>query len=177
MFHYFIAIVLPDSINEKVLAYKQYMSEHYGCWVGLKSPAHITLVPPFWTGEENEEQLISDLTKLALHPEFQLGTLGFAAFVPRTIFIQPSSSEQLNELRKKADEIFCSPGGFGKKEDRAFHPHITIATRDLSKKSFVEAWEYFKQKNFKAEWMVRDVSLLKHNGGNWEVIRTIPFRF
>ncbi|MGZ3924768.1 MAG: hypothetical protein ACXVBJ_13435, partial [Flavisolibacter sp.] len=57
---YFIAIVLPPRLNEKVLKYKTMMLEKYNCKVGLKSPAHITLVPPFWMEEEKEGRLVSD---------------------------------------------------------------------------------------------------------------------
>ena len=53
---YFVAIVLPSHLNEKLLAYKQLMLEKYNCKVALKSPAHITLVPPFWMEEEKEQQ-------------------------------------------------------------------------------------------------------------------------
>ena len=49
---YFIAIVLPDELNKKVLKWKNFMHDKFGCKVGLKSPAHITFIPPFWMHEE-----------------------------------------------------------------------------------------------------------------------------
>lgn len=176
IFQFFIAIVLPPDLNEMVLEYKNYMFDRYGCRTGLKSPAHITLVPPFWMNQEKEGELGEDLTRLADYTSFRLSTEGFSAFPPRTIFINPSPSRELSEFKKKADEIFCKPGGIGKKEERPFHPHITIATRDLSKKAFQEAWAYFEKKKFHKEWMVKNVSLLKHNQEHWEVIRTISFQ-
>jgi 2'-5' RNA ligase len=176
MFHYFVAIVLPPDLNEKVLEYKKYMFDRYGCKTGLKSPAHITLVPPFWMNQEKEEELIEDLIRLAHYSPFPISTEGFSAFPPRTIFINPTPSEELHQLKRKADEIFCKPGGISKREERPFHPHITIATRDLSKKAFHEAWEYFEKKIFHEEWLVQDVSLLRHNQERWEVIRTILFQ-
>jgi hypothetical protein len=44
---YFIAQVLPSTLNEKILAFKQFMLERFECRVGLKSPAHITFIAPF----------------------------------------------------------------------------------------------------------------------------------
>ena len=45
---YFIALVASDEINQQVLKWKLMMKEKYKCEVALKSPAHITLIPPVW---------------------------------------------------------------------------------------------------------------------------------
>ena len=60
-------------------------------------------------------------------------------------------------------------------DNRPFHPHITIATRDLFKKSYYEAWDYFSKKEFTASWMAEGISLMKHNKKNWDVIYTSRF--
>src|SRR5690348_14063749 len=147
---YFIAIVLPQHLNEKVLKYKEMMLEKYNCKVALKSPAHITLVPPFWMEEENEQQLIEDITLVSNRfPSFAISTNNFSAFRPKTIFIATASNEQLNEIKKAADDFFKDNSLYNIKIDtRPFHPHITIATRDLFKKSFYEIWPWFEEKKF-----------------------------
>ena len=61
---YFIVLVLPPLLNEKVLHWKNFMYQRYECKVGLKSPAHITIVPPFWMEEENEKMLLEDVDDL-----------------------------------------------------------------------------------------------------------------
>jgi 2'-5' RNA ligase len=173
---YFIAIMLPSHLNEKVLKYKNLMLEKYNCQVGLKSPAHITLVPPFWMEDEKEEQLISDINSLSrdLHP-FQVSTNNFSAFSPRTIFIAVSPNDQLAEIKKRSDFFFKSNSYHIKIETRPFHPHITIATRDLFKKSFHEIWPWFAEKKFEEEWIADGLSLLRHNKKNWDVIYTSQF--
>ena len=60
-------------------------------------------------------------------------------------------------------------------ESRHFHPHITIATRDLHKKTFYEAWQLFETKEFTEEWMATGMSVLRHNKSNWNVIHTSGF--
>ena len=62
-----------------------------------------------------------------------------------------------------------------KKDDRSFHPHVTLATRDLYKKAFQEAWEIFSKKKYEALWIVNGISLLRHNKKNWDVIFTSQF--
>jgi 2'-5' RNA ligase len=174
---YFIAIVLPQNVNEKVLKYKQMMLEKYNCKVGLKSPAHITLVPPFWMEDEKEQQLIADINSLSqrLHP-LPISTNNFSAFKPRTIFIAVSENEQLKEVKNSADEIFKNNSFYNIKIDsRHFHPHITIATRDLFKKSFYEIWPWFAEKKFSEEWTAEGISILKHNKKNWDVMYTSQF--
>ena len=58
---YFVAIVCPEQINEKVLQFKNWMKTRFDCTVALKSPAHITLVAPFWLENEKEAELIVSL--------------------------------------------------------------------------------------------------------------------
>ena len=148
---YFIAIVLPTELNKKVLKYKDYMDDKYSCKVGLKSPAHITLVPPFWMEEEKEGQLIKDIERISVQP-FTTSTNNFSAFKPKTIFIAPVLNESLIQLKQLTDAAFNNNEDYKIKIDtRPFHPHITIATRDLHKKDFAEAWPFFKEKEFKEE--------------------------
>jgi len=175
---YFIAIVLPKDLNEKVLQYKNLMLEKYNCKVGLKSPAHITLIPPFWMEQEKEQQLMSDINSLSnqIH-RFFVSTNNFSAFKPKTIFISPMANEQLNHLKQVADNFFKNNSVYNIKIDtRPFHPHITIATRDLYKKSFYEIWPWFAETKFQVEWTAEGISLLRHNKKNWDVIYTSQFK-
>jgi 2'-5' RNA ligase len=175
---YFIAIVLPPSLNEKVLEYKNLMLEKYNCRVGLKSPAHITVVPPFWMEESKEQQLVNDIDLISkpFHP-FAISTNNFSAFKPKTIFIATRPNEHLDELKKNADNFFKDNLLYKIKMDtRPFHPHITIATRDLFKKSFHEIWPWFEEKNFLEEWTVEGISILRHNKKNWDVVHTSQFK-
>jgi 2'-5' RNA ligase len=175
---YFIALVLPLALNEKILRHKNYMQEQYGCRVGLKSPAHITLVPPFWMEEEREPSLREAMDRLAAtSTPISLATDHFSHFKPKTIFIALARSEALNALKKNSDTFFSNnpiPGL--KMDERPFHPHITIATRDLHKKDFYAAWQFFENKTFMETWMADGVSLLKHNKKNWDVVYTSQFK-
>jgi 2'-5' RNA ligase len=175
---YFIAIVLPPELDEKILKYKTMMFEKYHCKVGLKSPAHITLVPPFWMQDEKEQQLISDINFLSqrFHP-FLITTDNFSAFKPRTLFIAVAPNKTLDELKQATDAFFQNNDFYKLKLDsRPFHPHITIATRDLYKKSFFEIWPWFAEKEFLHEWKAEGISLLKHNQKNWDVVFTSQFK-
>ena len=154
------------------------MLEKYNCKVGLKSPAHITLVPPFWLEEEKEKALIEDIDVLSeqLRP-FSMSTNDFSAFKPKTIFIALATNGTLGSVKKATDDFFGNNPFYNIRVDnRPFHPHITIATRDLYKKSFQEMWPWFAEKKFGEEWTAEGISILRHNKKNWDVIYTSQFK-
>ncbi len=115
---------------------------------------------------------------------FTIATNNFGAFEPRTIFIQPTlqedtetSSAQVLKKLKQAVDAFCNTHAhYGAKPDgRPFHPHITIATRDLHKAAFAEAWAYFEGKKYAALFEAKGLGVLRHNSIRWDVIHISVF--
>jgi 2'-5' RNA ligase len=174
---YFIALVLPEEINQKVMPLKQWMFDKYQCKVGLRSPAHITLIPPFWMEESMESDLVKEIDVVSNSLKvFHVATNNFSSFKPSTIFIALQENEILNNTKNAVDEHFKKNSSFKIKLDpRPFHPHITIATRDLFKKAYYEAWEHFREKEFRMEATISGISILKHNKKNWDVFHTSQF--
>ena len=174
---YFIAIVAPEEINQQVLKWKNYFKDHFECTVALKSPAHITLIPPFWMKEDMEDDLINSIQSFSITKnKFEITLKDFAAFKPKVIFVDVVKSDALNGLYRSFVDHTYNENKFPiKKDDRPFHPHVTLATRDLYKKAFQEAWEIFLKKKYEALWLVRGISLLRHNKKNWDVIFTSQF--
>jgi len=171
---YYIAIVAPEEINQQVLKWKNYFKENFGCSVALKSPAHITLIPPFWMKEDLENDLMNSIKEFsATKNKFEINLIGFGSFKPKVIFIDIVKSAMLNGLYQSLTDFIYTQNKFPiKKDDRPFHPHVTLATRDLYKKAFREAWEVFSKKKYEASWIVNGISLLRHNKKNWDVIFT-----
>lgn len=174
---YFVAVLLPQELDDKVNRHKEWMKEKYNCKVGLKSPAHITIIPPFWLHSELEGRLVQITDAIAsTQSKFDIQTAGFDAFKPRTLFIAVASNPDLHNLKKKTEKEFIYyPELNIKKESRPFHPHITIATRDVHKAAFYEAWDHFKGKEFHVNWQAQSLSILKHNKKNWDVVHTSQF--
>ena len=174
---YFIAIVAPADINEAVLKWKFLMRERFSCVVALRSPAHITLVPPFWMDNVKEDQLKQALDVFSRSQSpFEINIKDFGAFKPRVIYVNVQANASLQSLHGRLEEFLLEQQNFPlKKEERPFHPHISIATRDLHKKAFHEAWEIFGQKKYEDAWITTGVSLLRHKQKNWDVIYTSQF--
>ena len=171
---YFIAIVAPEKIDEQVLKWKNYFKENFGCTVALKSPAHITLIPPFWMNEELESDLIRSIQEFSrTKSKFDLALKDFAAFKPKVIFVDVVKNGLLNSLYQSFSDFIITENRFPiRKDDRPFHPHVTLAARDLYKKAFYEAWEVLSKEKYAASWIVNGISLLRHNKKNWDVIFT-----
>ena len=176
---YFLAVVPPPPVYEDALSFKYYFKERYNSKASLNSPPHITLHMPFRWKEEKEQELIDTLLafETGLEP-FEIQLSNFNAFPPRVIFIDVVRNDKLDLLQSKLLR-FC------KKElnlfnsnykDQPFHPHLTLAFRDLKKSIFPEAWEEFSQKKYQAQFPVEKFVLLKHNGRVWQPCREIPLK-
>lgn len=174
---YFIALVLPAEINDEILKWKLFMKDHFKCLVALRSPAHITLVPPFWMNDNLENKLEDAISQFLQHQvPFEINLKNFAAFKPRVIYADVISTPRLQTLHDQLHDYLITADLFPiKKEDRSFHAHVTIATRDLHKKTFYEAWEIFKRKNYEVSCEIKEISLLRHNQKNWDVVFTSQF--
>jgi 2'-5' RNA ligase len=171
---YFLALLAPPEVNAKVLEWKYYMREHFGCVVAMRSPAHITLIPPFWMDEELENNLTTDVQSFAAHQHsLKIELKDFDAFRPKVIFLHVKPTEQLASLRAALETDLLSKEKYRiKTEARPFHPHVTIANRDLLRKDFPEAYNHFKKIAYMQTFLANEISLLKHIGGEWKVIQT-----
>jgi 2'-5' RNA ligase len=174
---YFIALVAPREIDQQVLKWKNYFKEYFKCTVALKSPAHITLIPPFWMNEELETDLINSIIEFSTTKnKFEIQLKDFSAFKPEVIYVDVLKNKMLNDLYGSLNDFILKQNKFPvEKDDRPFHPHVTLATRDLYKRAFYEAWEIFSVKKYEAAWLVNGISLLRHNKKNWDVIFTSQF--
>lgn len=176
---YFIAIVPPEPVLCEILEFKNHMAKTYGAKAALRSPAHITLHMPFKWKETKEDFLIKSLIFFSSSQHsFELTLQGFGCFKPRVIFINSKENDLLNSLQlrlrtlaKKELNLFNS-----NYRSHPFHPHITIAFRDLKKELFIPAWEEFKSKIYQVSFMVNAICLLKHNGKRWDICHRIPFK-
>ncbi len=174
---YFISILAPEAINEQVAKWKNFMRDRFHCVVALKSPAHITLISPFWMNTYLQSSLAKSINEFSITQQrFLVELENFDSFKPRVIFLQVKKSDHLESLKAELEQHLLKSNSFPVKiETRPFHPHITIANRDLHKKDFIEAWEHFRNKTYRASFPANDITLLKHSGIQWEAVHTGTF--
>ena len=168
---YFIALVPEEPLFSQVMNLKHHFKEKYQSRKALKSPPHITLQMPFKWREDREEHICDMLSNVTgnFH-KFQLSLNGFGYFEPRVIYIDVEKSEDLFILYKELARTFRETMKLvNELGERPFQPHLTIAFRDLKKPMFYQARDEFTEKEFKAEFKVNDICLLKHNGSSWDI--------
>jgi 2'-5' RNA ligase len=175
---YFVAIVCPAGLNQKILSFKHWMRDRFNCVVALKSPAHITLIPPFWLDEQRETELLETLRSFTIDcNEIEIEVDGFSHFGKRVMFANVKEDSTITEIKKQAEIHFMPPfSNLIKKDDRPFHPHITVANRDMKPHDFEIAWEHFSKLNFKEQFIAHTISLLKLTDSKWNVIGEKRFK-
>jgi 2'-5' RNA ligase len=175
---YFVAIIPPPSMREEVMHLKSFCAEKYASKAALRSPAHITLHMPFAFREDRIETLIATMKEIAIgQKSFHVEHCGFGCFEPRVIYIDVQLTEALAELRTHTVSSMRKKLGLlnADYKNDGFHPHMTIAFRDLKKPMFHKAWEEFENKHFEQSWDCNAISLLKHDGQVWHIAQDFPF--
>lgn len=61
-------------------------------------------------------------------------------------------------------------------KNRAFSPHVTVGFRDLTRDNFKIAWSEFQDKPIYFEFTVAKLTLLIHNGKNWQIKTEFEFK-
>lgn len=168
---YFIALVPPSPVFEQAQQWKEYFKVEFNSKAALNSPPHITLHMPFEWKTAKEELLIEKLASFARSQKpFELGLKNFGCFAPRVIFIQVSENSDLKSVQGALTR-FCKTElnlFNANRLDQPFHPHLTIAFRDLKKATFPKAWNFVKDLNFEAKFLCDAFVLLKHDGKVWQ---------
>jgi 2'-5' RNA ligase len=169
---YFIAIVIPDPLFGEVYAIKQELLHEHGLKGALRSPAHITLHRPFEWKEEKENILIEKLSTFKFTEDFKIELKNFAWFEPGVIYVDVVKNDLLEKLHQNLKT-------FAQKELkllnevndlRGFHPHVTVAFRDLKKPKFYQLKNAFDSRKISGSFACSHFYLLKLEK-KWEVLK------
>ncbi|MDT0645240.1 2'-5' RNA ligase family protein [Zunongwangia sp. F260] len=170
---YFIALVPDNELENEIRRLKEEIKEKYNSEKALRLPAHITLQIPFKMDGENEGALTEALQEIADKANaLKLQLSGFGNFSGRVIYVNVSNPSPVLQLHKNIQEVLASTIYMEDREKSLdIHPHITIATRDLSRKEFKNAWPEYKKREFSASFVAENLTLFKHNGKTWDVLK------
>lgn len=168
---YFIALLPDQAIQDEITAFKQTAQDRFGSGHALKSPPHITLIPPF----RSDRTDFSALQTLADEQKpFSVQLRNFDRFRSRVIFVNVLPEPALLAHQKRLAD-FCSSQWGIQPDVRPFHPHMTVAFKDLKRSVFHEAWAYFSAQSYERLFMAQAYTLLIHKGQQWVIDKTISF--
>jgi 2'-5' RNA ligase len=173
---YFIAIVPEGEIQEKAADLKLQLKEKFNLKYALRSPAHVTLKMPFLWNEAKEDRLRSELGLFFQGQlPFRLKFKGIGKFSDRVIYMKVSENKALRRLQTELTMMCKIQLNLAQElSDYAYHPHMTIAFKDLKKGRFEEYFEFIKSKSFSRQMKVDHIALLKREDGRWAVLQSFP---
>jgi 2'-5' RNA ligase len=177
---YFIALSLPGELSREITRIKDEFAERYDSHHALKLPPHITVVAPFRAPVDLEQLLLGALPGLAAaQAPFPVYLEGFGSFRhgdARVIFIGVAKSDRLQRLHNDLLALFTETApGLKLRADIPFHPHLTIAHRDLSAITFEKAWPAYQDKQLRADFEAARMILFRHDGQRWHPLQSYAF--
>lgn len=176
---YYIAVVLPSPVADAVRTLQHRAHTAYHSRAALRSPPHITLQPPFRQPLDQVANLKQVLAEFAsVYLPFPVGLNGFGCFLPRAVFVSVVENQMLSTVQYDLIRTLIQNQIVGPDEQplRTFHPHVTIAFRDLIRCHFKSLWDEVEHKSFADQFTADGITLLQHNGKGWSAETDFPFR-
>ncbi len=172
---YFIALIPDDPVLTQLQRLKEEAGEVFATRAALRSPPHITLAPPFRISDQRQISQVSGLLARAASDTSPVTIRhdGWGHFGDRVLYVAVEHSNGISELygRLRHDAVLQEYKiGF----HDSFHPHITIAFRDLAPQVFPAVWSHFSSRAMTMEWQAHSLYLL-YLSDRWTVIRRFPF--
>lgn len=102
---------------------------------------------------------------------------GYAAFIPRVIYIDVVRSPELLALHRNLLSYLETHLEITDKvgKTRPFVPHMTVAFKDLTRQNFKAAWAEFEKRQLHFEFTASVLTLLAHDGRRWNIKSEFPF--
>ena len=166
---YFIAVLPDKQTSEWIRSLQEEMCSLFGVCKAMRTPPHITVIPPFQFSENTEFKLIQAFHQISFLP-FNLPIAGLDRFGKQVIFVKPQVIDSLESLYMDALEQIQHLITIEKQ--KSFHPHFTIGYRDLAP-VFLNAWKHFKVQEIPVSAHIEKLVLFKHQEKQWQILANI----
>ena len=168
---FFVALMPPIAIQEYANTLIQELGDRYHSRTAA-APPHVTIQAPFlWQLEAvtDLELCLQEFAQTIAPVSVEL--VGFGAFAPRVLYINVSKTPELLALHIKllahlehhlhiVDPVAKS---------RPFTPHLTLASRKLTRQTFQQAWEDLQTRSIAMKFRCDRLTLLLYDGEVWQV--------
>lgn len=175
---FFVALLPPIEIQTYAEDVIQELGQHYRTRTA-KAPPHITLQPPFLWANASVSLLEATLAQFASEQTVvPIQLSGFGAFAPRVLYMNvlrtPELLEQQAALMNKLEIELGIVDPVSKK--RPFAPHLTVASRNLTRQTFRAAWAELQSRSVEFQFVAERLTLLSHDGQRWQIRAEFPFQ-
>ncbi|MCF8237831.1 MAG: 2'-5' RNA ligase family protein [Saprospiraceae bacterium] len=167
---YFWALVAEGELQSRLTSLKHIARDEFQSQRALRSPAHITLIPPVRLTDQACQQIERRIASVALQAApFILQIDGVKGFSSRVIYADVVEHQELVDLQHRLDAAFREECPGHRIKHHSYRPHVTLAFRDLDPKIYPLALAYFQNLGLHFEWPCRHISRLKHHQDHWEI--------
>lgn len=165
---YGIALFPNKAIQDVANSYRKRYDTHYAL-----IPPHITVKEPFELIDDERDELILDLKKIANKTKpFQISIQKVSSFQPlsNTIYLKVEPVDELTTLHEK-----LHTGKLPKNREHPFVPHITIG-QNMNDVEFSDVYATCRMQKFDLEDTIDRFQLLYQlENGSWTVYETFVF--
>lgn len=174
---FFVALLPPAEIQAYAANIIQELSQRYHTHTS-KSPPHITLQPPFLLRQERLAELTACLENFA-NEQSALSVLlsNFGAFAPRVLYLNVVKTPELLALQSTLSNRLVTDGILdpADQERRPYVPHLTVASRKLTRQTFQQAWSELQTQTVQFQFMAERLTLLIYIEQHWQVQSEFQF--
>lgn len=171
----YIAIIPSDPPAIALHSLKKVLSEKTGLKRTLKSPPHITLVPPFFCEEAQLPTLVNETFRICSHTEaMHIETAGYDFFSNRVLFAKPAENEQLTHLHLLLRDALAAL--LPKRKERPYNAHLSLLLNDRGHPLPMEMLKDLVQNLPPWDAFTANAAyLLRHTNGRWNVFIRFDF--
>jgi 2'-5' RNA ligase len=166
---FFIAFLAPPVVHDYATKVIQDLRDRYGMDTAKAAP-HITLIPPFEWAIASLSHLEETLQQFATsQPPIPLQISGFGRFGHRVLYLNVERTPALMTLQRSLSQQFEIVLGIAdeKEKQRGFSPHLTVASRHVTRQTFQQAWAELQPQAVDFQWRGDRLTLLRHDGRQW----------
>ena len=171
---YLLALLPPKELSEEIHKIRLECAQKFGVQKALRPPVHITLYRPFHVEQDFEGELIRLLQQGTNGiPSFIQDLENFGSFKSQVVFIKALKSPKLMRLQEAIVSVIRQnqlDKQLDKQKDQPFHPHITIAYRDIPADLFPAIWGEYKDRQVRFSFKADHFTLLKHENAKWNAV-------
>ncbi len=172
-----IALIPPEPVYSVIRKEQEYIADMWGPKHALRTPPHITVIPPIALTSSEVGWLFGMAYALAGSlPSIRMELNDYGSFKPRVIYVNTIISKELHELYDLWHEalLLKMPHVFDKYPDRPYHPHLTLAHKDVTHPQFDKMWRQYANKKYRASFVADHFCILNHTAEGWEVEKKYP---
>lgn len=170
---YYIALIPPQAIQNEVHEFQHIAEVKFETEVTIKSPAYITIVPPFSLSGYEVKQMVHNLSILLKesYKPIEVSVARFYHFDRRNIILEVHKGREIERLFN--DLIVVTEAATHHHNNVAkFIPHITVANRDLTPDVFDKAYDYFNHITYGRDFVCETITLFHFKDGKWVAIKS-----